>query len=169
MLQDDKVHREGSVNPTALHVTDTYVQTISRHGPTSCLDFILWWNVDYAGTRRWKFGCHTCSCTWNRKIHDKVAELDVHYIDNIDSSNMSPEIWDTIGRVILEHYNDYDGFVVTHGTDTMAYTASALSFVLGDLGKPVVMTGAQIPGCATQLCQCSEGSYIGSGGCHVGL
>jgi L-asparaginase len=79
------------------------------------------------------------------KIHE-IARLDVHYIDNIDSSNMSPEIWDNLGRVVAEKYNNYDGFVVTHGTDTMAYTASALSFVLGDLGKPVCLTGAQIPG-----------------------
>lgn len=79
------------------------------------------------------------------KIHE-IAEIDVHFIDNIDSSNMSPEIWDNLGRVISTEYGKFDGFVVTHGTDTMAYTASALSFVLGDLGKPVVLTGAQIPG-----------------------
>ena len=52
------------------------------------------------------------------QIHDKVAQLDVHYIENIDSSNMSAERWDAIGRVIAEKYDKYDGFVVTHGTDT---------------------------------------------------
>jgi len=77
---------------------------------------------------------------------DEIANLQVHFVDNIDSSNMSPELWDTIANVIHEQYNHYDGFVITHGTDTMAYTASALSFVLQDLGKPVVLTGAQIPG-----------------------
>ena len=77
---------------------------------------------------------------------NKIADLTVHYVDNIDSSNMSPKLWDSIGAVINEHYNEYDGFVITHGTDTMAYTASALSFILGDLGKPVCITGAQIPG-----------------------
>jgi len=75
-----------------------------------------------------------------------IAELDVHYIDNIDSSNMVPKHWDDLGRVINRQYDNYDGFVITHGTDTMAYTASALSFSLGDLGKPVAITGAQIPG-----------------------
>jgi L-asparaginase len=76
---------------------------------------------------------------------DEMAELDMHYIDNIDSSNMNPERWDKIAGVINDKYDQYDGFVITHGTDTMAFTASALSFVLGDLGKPVVITGAQIP------------------------
>lgn len=79
------------------------------------------------------------------RLYDK-CNLDVHFIDNIDSSNMCPRLWDMIGSVINERYDDFDGFVVTHGTDTMAYTASALSFVLQDLGKPVCITGAQIPG-----------------------
>src|SRR3989344_3776655 len=67
----------------------------------------------------------------------EVAELSVHYIDNIDSSNMKPEHWDKMAGVIAEKYNDYDGFVITHGTDTMAYTSSALSYALQNLGKPV--------------------------------
>ncbi len=77
---------------------------------------------------------------------DELADLEVAYIDNIDSSNIRPEHWDHVADVIGEKYDDYDGFVVTHGTDTMAYTASALSFVLQGLGKPVVLTGSQIPG-----------------------
>jgi len=77
---------------------------------------------------------------------DELADLEVAYIDNIDSSNIRPEHWDHVAEVIAEKYDDYDGFVVTHGTDTMAYTASALSFVLQGLGKPVVLTGSQIPG-----------------------
>lgn len=76
----------------------------------------------------------------------KEIELSVHYIDNIDSSNMQPEHWDQMADVIAENYNAYDGFVITHGTDTMAYTSSALSFSLQNLGKPIVLTGAQIPG-----------------------
>ena len=76
----------------------------------------------------------------------QIATLQVHYVDNIDSSNMSPQLWDTIAGVIHDRYHDFDGFVITHGTDTMAYTASALSFSLGDIGKPVAITGAQIPG-----------------------
>lgn len=63
----------------------------------------------------------------------------------LDSSNMSVEEWNAIARVIYDNYSCYDGFVVLHGTDTMAYTASALSFILGGLNKPIVLTGSQIP------------------------
>ena len=79
------------------------------------------------------------------RLHE-LAKVTIHYVDNIDSTNMKPEIWDNIASVITEQYAEYDGFVVTHGTDTLSYTASALSFVLGNLGKPVCITGAQIPG-----------------------
>ena len=63
----------------------------------------------------------------------------------LDSANMSPQVWRRIAADIAASYDDYDGFVVIHGTDTMAYTASALSFMLGGLGKPVILTGSQIP------------------------
>ncbi len=63
----------------------------------------------------------------------------------IDSSDMGPEGWVHIGKAIEANYDKYDGFVVLHGTDTMAYTASALSFMLENLGKPVVLTGSQLP------------------------
>lgn len=63
----------------------------------------------------------------------------------IDSSDMGPAGWQSIGRVIRDNYSNYDGFVVLHGTDTMAYTASALSFMLQNLSKPVVFTGSQLP------------------------
>lgn len=63
----------------------------------------------------------------------------------LDSSNMSPNDWQNIANDINKNYNDYDGFVVLHGTDTMAYTASALSFMLDSLDKPVIVTGSQIP------------------------
>lgn len=76
----------------------------------------------------------------------KVARLEVVYVDNIDSANITPDHWDRMIDEVASRYDRYDGFVVTHGTDTMAYTASALSFGLRDLGKPVVLTGAQIPG-----------------------
>ena len=65
----------------------------------------------------------------------------------LDSSNIALEEWNAIGRVIASNYDRYDGFVVLHGTDTMAYTASALSFMLEGLNKPIVFTGAQIPLC----------------------
>lgn len=65
----------------------------------------------------------------------------------LDSSNITVEQWNQIGRAIRDHYDKYDGFVVLHGTDTMAYTASALSFMLEGLSKPVILTGSQIPLC----------------------
>lgn len=63
----------------------------------------------------------------------------------IDSSNMTPEFWVDIADIIERNYDDYDGFVVLHGTDTMAYTASALSFMFKNLSKPIVLTGSQLP------------------------
>ena len=63
----------------------------------------------------------------------------------LDSSNMTVLDWNRIGRIIEEHYDAFDGFVILHGTDTMAYTASALSFSLENLDKPVIITGSQIP------------------------
>ena len=65
----------------------------------------------------------------------------------LDSANVAVEQWVNIGREIRDRYNNYDGFVVLHGTDTMSYTASALSFMLDGLNKPVVFTGSQIPLC----------------------
>jgi L-asparaginase len=63
----------------------------------------------------------------------------------VDSSNMGLEEWKLIVHIIEDNYHRYDGFVVLHGTDTMAYTASALSFMLENLGKPVILTGSQLP------------------------
>lgn len=74
-----------------------------------------------------------------------IADLDLKYIANMDSTNMTPREWDSIIEAIGEVYDNYDGFVITHGTDTMAYTASALSIALQDLGKPIILTGSQIP------------------------
>ena len=63
----------------------------------------------------------------------------------IDSSNMNPAHWAQVAKMIADAYDDFDGFVVLHGTDTMAYTASALSFMLRGLAKPVILTGSQLP------------------------
>ena len=63
----------------------------------------------------------------------------------IDSSNINLEHWKTIADIIYSHYDQFSGFVILHGTDTMAYSASALSFMLDGLSKPVIFTGAQIP------------------------
>ena len=64
---------------------------------------------------------------------------------NLDSSNVVPENWSTLVKVAKEHYEDYDGFVIAHGTDTMAYTAAALSYMIQNSEKPIVITGAQRP------------------------
>ena len=63
----------------------------------------------------------------------------------LDSSNMTVVEWNLIGSLVEKYYMDFDGFVILHGTDTMAYTASALSFSLENLDKPVIITGSQIP------------------------
>lgn len=63
----------------------------------------------------------------------------------IDSSDMEPALWSRIVSIIEERYDNYDGFVILHGTDTMSFTASALSFMLEDLMKPVILTGSQLP------------------------
>ncbi len=73
-------------------------------------------------------------------------ELTVHSFDPIlDSSDMTPEIWALLAKLIEDNYEDHDGFLILHGSDTMAFTASALSFMLEGLGKPVIITGSQLP------------------------
>lgn len=69
----------------------------------------------------------------------------VSFKDPIDSSNMNPKYWADIANIIGDNYNKFDGFVVLHGSDTMSYSASALSFMLENLSKPVIFTGSQLP------------------------
>ena len=64
---------------------------------------------------------------------------------SIDSTNVTPAHWLTIARAIRAHYEEYDGFVIAHGTDTMAYTAAALSYLIQYSPKPIILTGAQKP------------------------
>jgi L-asparaginase len=86
-------------------------------------------------------------------LSDQVPELKKFDIEisatsfekPIDSSDMRPDVWVKIATIIEDSYNDYDGFVILHGSDTMAFTASALSFMLENLGKPVILTGSQLP------------------------
>jgi len=88
-----------------------------------------------------------------RYISEHVPELkkfgyDLHSVSFdpvIDSSNIDPGVWIRMAEIIEERYDDFDGFVVLHGTDTMAYSASALSFMLENLNKPVILTGSQLP------------------------
>jgi len=79
------------------------------------------------------------------RLQDELDALDLEFIDNIDSTNIKPHHWDLMLDAIKNNYDKYDGFVITHGTDTMAYTSSALSHSIHNLGKPIVVTGAQIP------------------------
>lgn len=73
-------------------------------------------------------------------------EFDMHaFTPPMDSSNMSPEIWIELANIIHANYTSYDGFIILHGSDTMAFTASALSFMLENLAKPVILTGSQLP------------------------
>ncbi len=88
-----------------------------------------------------------------KQILDSVPELSkfAYRIDSysfdpiIDSSDIEPSLWQELAELIASRYDSYDGFVVLHGTDTMAFSASALSFMLGDLTKPVIFTGSQLP------------------------
>ena len=74
------------------------------------------------------------------------TEVDTYQFDPpIDSSDMSPVRWKQLVKVISDRYDEYDGFVVLHGTDTMSYTASALSFMFEHLTKPIILTGSQLP------------------------
>lgn len=88
-----------------------------------------------------------------KNISEKIPELNLldaalevySFQEPIDSSDMNIEGWQHIAETIYQHYNDYFGFVVLHGTDTMSYAASALSFMLQGLKKPVIFTGSQLP------------------------
>lgn len=74
-----------------------------------------------------------------------LCEIECQQILNLDSSNISPKHWKLMAEKLAEVYDDYDGFVITHGTDTMAYSAAALSHMISGCRKPVVFTGAQLP------------------------
>lgn len=76
---------------------------------------------------------------------DTLCDLDFVQPMNIDSTNMRPRDWLSIARVIRDGYDRYDGFVILHGTDTMAYTAAALSYLIQDSDRPIVLTGSQQP------------------------
>lgn len=83
-----------------------------------------------------------------RQHHSELPVVDIlEYSPLLDSANTVPQDWVNIATDIVKHYAAYDGFLVLHGTDTMAYTASALSFMLQHLAKPVICTGSQLPLC----------------------
>lgn len=76
---------------------------------------------------------------------NNVADISFHQLFNLDSTNMGPYHWQEIVKYIESVYKDYDGFVISHGTDTMAYTAAALSYMIQNSTKPIVLTGSQKP------------------------
>jgi len=86
-------------------------------------------------------------------VHEHIPEIErfnitfrhISFTPPIDSSNMQPATWQQLADLVMQEYDHVDGFVVLHGTDTMAYTASALSFMLRGLNKPVIFTGSQLP------------------------
>lgn len=88
-----------------------------------------------------------------RSLTQQIPELNkfdirlssIAFKNPIDSSNMHPNVWVELAEMIKKNYKDYDGFVILHGSDTMSFTASALSFMLENLGKPVILTGSQLP------------------------
>ncbi|XP_026159330.1 60 kDa lysophospholipase isoform X4 [Mastacembelus armatus] len=79
------------------------------------------------------------------KENKRIVYTVLEYSPLLDSSNMTTDDWGRIGKDIEKNYENYDGFVILHGTDTMAYTASALSFMCEHLGKPIILTGSQVP------------------------
>lgn len=79
-------------------------------------------------------------------FHEDMPDFEIHEYDIlIDSANVSPEVWQSLAADIQQRYHDFDGFIILHGTDTLSYTASALSFIFENLSKPVIITGSQIP------------------------
>jgi lysophospholipase len=78
---------------------------------------------------------------YDRRIYYEIIEL----YDHLDSNNMNLDSWKKLSKKIYEYYDDFDAFIIIHGTDTMSYTASMLSFMLENLAKPVILTGSHIP------------------------
>ena len=80
----------------------------------------------------------------NQNYFDSFNKIEFRYDTLnpvVDSSDMNPESWNRIAEIIYKNYDDYHGFIIIHGTDTLAYTASALSFMFNNLDKPIVLTG----------------------------
>lgn len=88
-----------------------------------------------------------------KHIYQHVPELQrinaeittISFDSPVDSSEMNPDLWKKMAEMVFDNYENYDGFVILHGSDTMAYSASALSFMLQDLSKPIIFTGSQLP------------------------
>ena len=101
--------------------------------------------------------------------HRRVVYQIYEYDPLLDSSNMTMDDWIHIAKTVETYYQQYDGFVILHGTDTLAYTASALSFMLENIGKPVIVTGSQIPAFETRTDGRDNfiGALILAGNCNI--
>ncbi|CAI6298309.1 unnamed protein product [Periconia digitata] len=97
--------------------------------------------IDDKGTRKAVQSLRTPVSAYDRRVRYSVLEFD----ELLDSSSINADGWDQIARTIYRNYQLFDGFVVLHGTDSLAYTSSALSFMFHNLGKPVILTGSQAP------------------------
>jgi L-asparaginase len=100
---------------------------------------------------------------YNHEINVSIEPLE---FCELDSSDITPGHWASLANLIKEKYDEFDSFVITHGTNTLGYTSAALSFALGNNGKPIVITGAQVPnwrnrfGCKKQLRQRYQDSCL---------
>ena len=124
----------------------TYVKSTLRHSDTMARVLLL-----HTGGTLGMTGSPLKPDAYNSAITDAVpeiselADVDTDIVFNLDSSDIGPEHWAELASRIADARDTYDGFVIVHGTDTMAYTASALAFTLRGLDRPVILTGAQRP------------------------
>lgn len=121
-------------SPKGYTVKKNFINSFMKDHPSFC-------DVDYTFFHAEDGFLITPESIYKRRIHYKIVE----YEEIIDSSNMNPTYWLKIASSVETNYNDYDAFIILHGTDTMAYTASALSFILENLSKTVIITGSQVP------------------------
>ena len=121
-------------SPKGYTVQKNFIHSFLKDHPSFC-------DVDYTFFHAAEGFLITPESIYKSRIHYKIIEFE----EIIDSSNMNPEYWLKIASSIEENYNDFDAFIILHGTDTMAYTSSALSFILENLAKTVIITGSQVP------------------------
>jgi L-asparaginase len=133
-----------------MHYTTTKIKTAAGQATTTAI--LMLYTGGTFGMVYDKTGSHLVPFDFGQ-IVEKIPELNrfgfeltvVAFNQPIDSSNVTPAHWAEMVEIIAQNYDAYDGFVILHGTDTMAYSASALSFLLENLSKPVIFTGSQLP------------------------
>jgi L-asparaginase len=133
-----------------MHYTTTKIKTAAGQAATTSI--LMLYTGGTFGMVYDRTGTHLIPFNFE-KIVEKIPELNrfdfeltvIAFNQPIDSSNVTPAHWAEMVEIIAKNYNNYDGFVILHGTDTMAYSASALSFLLENLNKPVIFTGSQLP------------------------